>query len=159
MAEGEGGGTKVLRGLLIAAFIVIGIVLLAVFWRQVLGFGETTFNYISDRFPTEAGQQAAVIIYLVVVGLLGVIFSKAGHFTAYGVAIGLGSLLWFLFWKGFPPIGLEPSWSESAGLGQLSPENTILWGVVGVGIITLIFVPLEIWEKFRRRKRSLSAEQ
>ncbi len=159
MVEGESGGAKVLRGLLIAALIVIGIVLLVVFYQQVLDAGEATFKYISDRFPAEAGQQATVIIYLVVAGIFGVLFSKAGHFTAYGIAIGLGTLLWFLFWKGFPPIGLTPSWSESAGLGQLEPSIVVLWACVGAGVITLVFVPLEIWEKFRKRKRSLSAEQ
>lgn len=159
MAEGEGGGAKVLRGLLIAAFIVIAVVLLVVFWKQVLDAGETAFNYVSDRFPKEPGQQATVIVYLVIAGILGILFSKAGHFTAYGVAIGLGSLVWFLFWEGFPPIGFEPSWAESSGLGHLPPAQVILWAVVAVGIITVVFVPLEIWEKFRKRRRSLSHEQ
>jgi phosphate starvation-inducible membrane PsiE len=159
MVEAEGGGAKVLRGLLIAALIVIGLVLLVVFWRQVLDAGEATFNYISERFPAEAGQQAAVIIYLVVAGILGILFSKAGHFTAYGIAIGLGTLLWFLFWEGFPAIGLSPSWAESAGLGHLPPSIVTLWAVVGAAIITLVFVPLELWEKFRKRRRSLSSEQ
>lgn len=155
MVEGEGGGTKVLRGLWIAAVIVAAIVLLAVFWRQVLDAGEATFTYVSDRFPTESGQQATVIVYLVLAGIAGILFSKAGHFTAYGVAIGLGSLLWFLFWEGFPPIGLSPSWAQSAGLSHLPPETVILWACVGAAVITIVFVPLELWEKFRRRKRTL----
>lgn len=157
MVDPEGGGAKILRGLLIAAVIVAAIVLLAVFWRQVLDAGEATFTYISDRFPSESGQQATVIVYLVLAGLLGVLFSKAGHFTAYGIAIGLGSLLWFLFWEGFPPIGLSPSWAESAGLGHLPPEQVILWACVAAALITIIFVPLELWEKFRRRKRALGS--
>ena len=159
MAERESGGAKVIRGLLISALIVIAVVLVAVFWRQVISGAQVAFDYVSDRFPTEPGQQTAVIVYLVLAGILGVLFSKAGHFTAYGIAIGLGSLAWFLFWEGFPPIGLSPSWAESAGLGHLPPAQVILWAVVGAGIITVIFVPLELWEKFRRRKRSLSAEQ
>lgn len=158
MAEPEGGGSKILRGFLIAVVIVAAIIAVALFWRQILDGLEATFGYISDRFPTEPGQQAAVIVYLVLAGLLGVLFSKAGHFTAYGIAIGLGSLLWILFWKGFPAVGLEPSWAESAGLGALATGVVITWAVVAVGLITLLFIPLELREKYLKRKRTLSAD-
>jgi hypothetical protein len=158
MAEPEGGGSKILRGFLIAVIIVGAIIAVALFWRQILDGLESAFGYISDNFPTEPGQQIAVIVYLVLAGLLGLIFSKAGHFTAYGVAIGLGSLLWILFWKGFPAVGLEPSWAESAGLGALATGMVILWAVVAIGVITLLFVPLELREKYLRRKRTLTTD-
>jgi hypothetical protein len=155
VAEGEGGGTKVVRGLLIALVIVGAIVLLAVFWRQVLDGIESTWGYLMDHVPVEAGQRTAVIIYLVLAAVLGIIFSKAGHFTAYGIAMGLGPLLWFLFWEGFPLLGLDPSWKASLGLQHLEPSQVILWAVVAAVIITLVFVPLELWEKYRRRKHRL----
>ena len=159
MAEpAEGGGSKILRGFLIAVLIVAVIIAVALFWRQILDGLEATFNYVSDRFPTEPGQQVAVIVYLVIAALFGVVFSKAGHFIAYGVAIGLGSLLWILFWKGFPAVGLKPPWAESAGLGQLSTSIVILWAVVAVGLITLLFVPLELREKYLKRKRRLTTD-
>jgi hypothetical protein len=156
--EGGGGGSKILRGFLFAVLIVGAIIAVALFWRQILDGLEATFGYISDNFPTEPGQQIAVIVYLVVAGLLGVLFSKAGHFTAYGVAIGLGSLLWILFWKGFPAVGLEPSWAQSAGLGALPTGVVMLWAAVAVGLITLLFVPLELREKYLKRKRSLDTD-
>jgi hypothetical protein len=166
MSEPEGGGSKILRGFLIAVAIVAAIIVVALFciivvalfWRQILDGLEYTFNYVSDRFPTETGQQVAVIVYLVVAALFGVLFSKAGHFIAYGVAIGLGSLLWILFWKGFPAVGLKPPWAESAGLGALATSVVILWAAVAVGIITLLFVPLELREKYLNRKRKLSTD-
>jgi hypothetical protein len=156
MAEPEGGGSKILRGFLLAVVIVAVIIAVALFWRQLLDALSATFGYISDNFPTEPSQQIAVIVYLVLAGLLGVIFSKAGHFVAYGVVIGLGSLLWILFWKGFPAVGLEPSWAESAGLGQLSTKQVIVWAIVGAGLITILFVPLELREKYLSRKRRLT---
>jgi hypothetical protein len=158
MSEPEGGGSKILRGFLIAVLIVAAIIAVALFWRQILDGLEATFGYISDRFPTEPGQQIAVIVYLVIAALFGVLFSKAGHFIAYGLAIGLGSLLWILFWLGFPAVGLEPSWAESAGLGDLATSVVILWAAVAVGLITLLFVPLELREKYLKRKRTLSAD-
>ncbi|HEX6682268.1 MAG TPA: hypothetical protein VF062_05710 [Candidatus Limnocylindrales bacterium] len=158
MTEPEGGGSKVLRGFLIAVLIVAVIIAVALFYRQIFDGLEATFGYISDRFPNETGQQVAVIVYLVVAGLLGILFSHFGHFTAYGVAIGLGSLLWILFWMGFPAVGLEPSWAESAGLGSLTTPNVILWAAVAVGVITLLFIPLELREKYLKRKRSLTTD-
>lgn len=157
MTEPEGGGSKILRGLLIAVVIVGIIIAVALFYRQIFDGLEATFGYISDRFPTETGQQVAVIVYLVIAALMGVLFSKAGHFIAYGVAIGLGSLLWILFWKGLPAAGLAP-WSQSAGLGALSTANVILWAAVAVGLITVLFIPLELREKYLRRKRTLSTD-
>lgn len=155
MAEGEGGGTKVVRGLLIALLIVAAIVLLAVFWRQVLDGLENTWGYLMDNIPAQTGQKTAVIVYLILAAVLGVLFSKAGHFTAYGIVMGLGPLLWFLFWEGFPLLGLQPTWKESLGVQHLPPADVILWAVVAAVVITLIFVPLELWEKYRSRKRRL----
>jgi hypothetical protein len=83
-------------------------------------------------------------------------FSQAGHFTAYGLAVVLGPLLWFLFWEGFPLLGLKPSWTGSMGLGHMTPGLVILWGVVGAAVITLVFVPLELREKFLKRKHQLA---
>lgn len=155
VAEGEGGGTKVMRGLLIALAIVAAIVLLAVFWRQVLDGLEWTWDYLVNRFPSSTGQRTAVIVYLILAVLFGVLFSKAGHFTAYGVAMGLGPLLWFLFWEGFPLLGLDPTWKSSLGVEHMEPGAVILWAVVAAVIITLIFVPLELREKFQRRRHRL----
>ena len=158
MAEGEGGGTKIVRGLLIALLIVAAIVLLAVFWRQVLDALESGWGYLMDHIPDQGAQQTAVVVYLILAGLLGILFSKAGHFTAYGIAMGLGPLLWFLFWEGFPLLGLQPTWKESLGVQHLGPSQVILWAVVGAAVITLIFVPLELWEKYRRRKHRLGGD-
>jgi hypothetical protein len=158
MAEREGGGSKILRGLVIAVVIVAAIVLIAVFWRQVLDAGQSAGTYIVDRFPSETGQAVAVIVYLIISILLGILFSKAGHFTAYGVVMGLGPLLWFLFWEGFPPLGLSPTWTDSLDLSHLSPSRVILFAVVADVIITLVFVPLELREKYLRRKHSLADE-
>jgi undecaprenyl pyrophosphate phosphatase UppP len=158
MSEPEGGGSKILRGFLIAVAIVAAIIAVALFWRQIFDGLEAAYGYISDQFPTESSQQAAVIVYMVIAALFGVLFSKAGHFIAYGLAIGLGSLLWILFWMGFPAVGLEPPWAQSAGLGNLPTGVVLLWAAVAVGIITVVFVPLELWEKFRRRKRSLDTD-
>jgi hypothetical protein len=156
MAEREGGGSKILRGLVIAVVIVAAIVLLAVFWRQVLDALQSAGTYVSDRFPTETGQAAAVVIYVILSIVLGVLFSKAGHFTAYGVVMGLGPLLWFLFWEGFPLLGLHATWTDSMGLSHLAPSRVILFAVVADIIITLVFVPLELREKFQHRRHELA---
>ena len=156
MAEGEGGGTKVLRGLLIAALVVAAIVLVAVFWRQVGDALTATWRFVEDHIPGGAAQRTAVIVFLVVAFLLGVAFSKAGHFTAYGVAMGLAPLLWALFWEGFPPLGLSPSWTSRLGVGHLAPVDVIVWAVVAMAIITLVFVPLELREKWQRRQHQLA---
>lgn len=156
MTEPEGGGSKVLRGFLFAVLIVAAVIVVALFYRQIFDGLQAAFGYVSDNFPAETNQQLAVIVYLVVAGLVGVLFSKAGHFIAYGVAIGLGSLLWILFWLGFPAVGLEPSWAEQAGLGAIKTEQVFIWAAVAVGLITLLFVPLELREKYLRRKRVLT---
>jgi hypothetical protein len=156
MAEREGGGTKILRGLVIAVLVVAVIVLLAVFWRQALDGLTSVWNYVVDHFPSDAGQRAAIIVYLLLSILLGIGFSKAGHFTAYGIVMGLGPLLWFLFWEGFPLLGLSPSWTDSMGLGHLPPTQVIIFAVVADVVITLVFVPLELREKYQRRKHSLA---
>lgn len=156
MAEGEGGGTKVLRGLLIAALIVAAIVLLAVYWRQVVDAFNSAMNYLGDHFPDQTGQQVAVVVYLIFAVIFGFVFSKAGHFTAYGIATALLPLLWFLFWEGFPPLGLNPSWKASLGVDHLAAGQVVLWAIVGAAIITLVFVPLELREKWQRRAHSLA---
>src|SRR6478735_1945223 len=101
MAGGEGGGTKVLKGVSIAVAIVAAIVLVAVFWRQVLDALVAAWDYVGAHFPTDTGQATAVLIYLVLAAVMGVVFSRAGHFTAYGIVVALWPLLWFLFWEGF----------------------------------------------------------
>ena len=156
MAEREGGGSKILRGLAMAVVIVAAIILIAVFWRQVLDALQSAGQYIADRFPSETGQAVAVIVYLILAILLGVLFSRAGHFTAFGIAMGLGPLLWFLFWEGFPPLGLSPSWTDSLDLAHLDPATVILFAVVADIIITLVFVPLELREKFQHRRHQLA---
>lgn len=155
MAGREGGGTKFLRGVVIAATIVAAIVLLAVFWRQALDGLASLWDYIVDRYPDQAGQRIAVTVFLLVAVLLGVAFSKAGHYTAYGVAMGLVPLLWFLFWEGFPPLGLDPTWKDGLNIDHMGPSQVILWAVVADVLVTLVFVPLELWEKYRRRRRAL----
>src|SRR5262249_438787 len=148
MAEREGGGTKVLRALLIAPGVLIAIVLVAVFWGQFRPVLASGGRFVTPHFPSEAPQRTAVIIYLAVAILAAIAFSKAGHFTAYGIATGLGTLLWILFWEGFPPLGLRPKWTGNMGLNHLNPTEVILWAVVGFLVITLVFVPLELREKF-----------
>lgn len=153
-----GGGSKILRGFLIAVVIVAAIILIAVYWRQILDAGKSGGNYLGDRFPTQTGQQVAVVVYLIFAVLFGFLFSKAGHFTAYGLAMGLGPLLWALFWEGFPPLGLNPSWTNSLGLDHMGPSQVVLWAIVGAAIITLVFVPLEIREKMKRRTGDLISD-
>ena len=106
--------------------------------------------------PGAAGQKVAVVVYLIVAALVGIVFSQAGHFTAFGIAMGLGPLLWFLFWEGFPLLGLKPSWTSSMGLGHLPPGQVIVWAIVAAAVITLVFIPLELREKFQRRKHQLA---
>ncbi|MCP2322576.1 hypothetical protein HDA40_001083 [Hamadaea flava] len=159
MSETEtSGGAKIFRGLLFAVVIVGAIVLLAVFWRQVLNSGKSLGEVITDGFPSQSGQRVAVVVFLILAVLLGIGFSHAGHYTAYGLAVGLGPLLWFLFWEGFPPLGLKTSWAESAGLPHLDPWTVILWAIVADVVITLVFVPLEFREKYLRRKHALDAD-
>ncbi len=156
MADGEGGGTKVLRGLLIAVLVVGVIVLAAVFWRQVGDALAAIWGFVVDHFPAQNEQRVAVAVYLVVAVLLGTAFSQAGHFTAYGIAMGLTPLLWALFWEGFPPLGLSPTWTQRLGVGHLAPGDVIIWAVVAAIVTTLVFAPLELREKYLRRKHQLA---
>ncbi|MBB5873246.1 hypothetical protein F4553_006680 [Allocatelliglobosispora scoriae] len=158
MATREGGGTKIMRGVVTAIAIVAVLVLLAVFWRQALDALEAVWDFIVGRFPDESGQRVAVVVYLILSVLLGILFSKAGHFTAYGIVMALGPLLWFLFWEGFPLLGLDPTWKASLGVSHLEPGQVILWAVVADLVVTLVFVPLELWEKYRHRRRSLGID-
>ena len=152
----EGGGARFLRGLVTAAVIVAVIVLIAVFWKPVLDALGSVGDYIRDHTPKESGQRVAVVVYLIVAAVLGVVFSRAGHFMAYGIILGLGPLLWVLFWEGFPPLGLNPTWTARLGIGHLGPAEVALWAAVAAVLITLVFVPLELREKYLRRKHQLA---
>jgi hypothetical protein len=159
VADTEGGGSKILRGVFVAIVIVALIILAAVFWRQGLDAMHTTWRYVVHRIPAQGGQRAAVLIYLVLAVLFGILFSRAGHFTAYGIAVALGALLWALFWEGFPLLGLRPSWTSSLGLKHLEPNKVILFAVLAAAIITVVFVPLELREKYLRRKHRLGESE
>lgn len=156
MTERESGGTKFVRGLVIAVIVVAALVLLIVFRNQVWDTAKNAANYVGDSFPDQTGSKLAVVIYMIVAVLLGILFSQAGHFTAYGIAMGIAPLLWFLFWEGVPPVGLDPSWAHSAGLAHMTPGNVVLWAVVADIVITLVFFPLELREKFQARKHRLA---
>jgi hypothetical protein len=158
VADEEGGGSKVLRGLLIAVFVVAAIILVAVFFRQVGDAGSWLGRYVGDHLPPTAGQKVTTAIYLILAVLLSIMFSKAGHFTAYGIAMGLGPLLWFLFWEGFPLMGLHPTWIESLGLAHLHAGIVILWAIIADVIITLVFFPLELREAALRRRHRLGED-
>ena len=86
---GGGGGSKIFRGVLIAVVTVGILVVAAAFWGDVVHGLKAIGNYVADHYPDEASQQASVIALLVFAVLISIIFSKAGHFTAYGVAMGL----------------------------------------------------------------------
>jgi hypothetical protein len=154
MAGREGGVTKVVRGLLIAVVVVAVIVLVAVFWGRVRDGVVSGWDFVADHYPSDQNQRTAVIIYLVLAAIGAVVFSRAGHFMAYGIATGLGTLLWFLFWEGFHPLGLSPTWTGRLSLRHLNSASVVLWAAVAVVVITLVFVPLELAEK-RRRGRDL----
>lgn len=156
MTERESGGTKFVRGLVIALLAVAALVLLIVFRSQVWDGAQKASQYVADSFPAQSGSRLAIVIYLVLAVLLGIIFSQAGHFTAYGIAMGIAPLLWFLFWEGVPPVGLDPSWAHGAGLEHMSPGNVVLWAVLADIVITLVFFPLELREKFQARKHRLA---
>lgn len=156
MTERESGGTKFVRGLVIALIVVAALVLVIVFRGQVWDGLKNGGNYVADSFPEQTGSKLAVVIYMVLAVLLGIIFSQAGHFTAYGIAMGIAPLLWFLFWEGVPPVGLKPSWAHSAGLEHMSVGNVVLWAILADAIITLVFFPLELREKFQERKHRLA---
>jgi len=156
MTERESGGTKFVRGLVIALLAVAALVLLIVFRSQVWDGAQKASRYVGDSFPAQSGSKLAVVIYLVLAVLLGIIFSQAGHFTAYGIAMGIAPLLWFLFWEGVPPVGLDPSWASGAGLDHMSAGNVVLWAVLADIVITLVFFPLELREKYQTRKHRLA---
>jgi hypothetical protein len=156
MTERESGGTKFVRGLVIALIVVAALVLVIVFRSQVWDGLKNGGNYVADSFPQQTGSKLAVVIYMVLAVLLGIIFSQAGHFTAYGIAMGIAPLLWFLFWEGVPPVGLDPSWAHSAGLEHMSVGNVVLWAILADAIITLVFFPLELREKVQERKHRLA---
>ena len=159
MADEEGGGSKVLRGLLIAVFVVAAIILVAVFDRQVGDGGSWLGRYVGDHLPPTAGQKVTTAIYLILAVLLSIMFSKAGHFTAYGIAMGLGPLLWFLFWEGFPLDGPAPAaGSLRSGLVYLHAGIVILWAIIADVIITLVFFPLELREAALRRRHRLGED-
>ncbi|GAA1600962.1 hypothetical protein ACFQY4_28940 [Catellatospora bangladeshensis] len=154
MTRAEAGAFKILKGLGIAVLSVVALVLVAVYWEPVLDTIVATWNYLIDRIPTDGGQRTAVLVYLIAAVVLGILFSQAGHFTAYGIAMGLVPLLWVLFWEGFPPLGLHPVWTSNMGITHLSPSQVALWAVVAAVVTTLVFVPLEYREKFQRHRRA-----
>jgi hypothetical protein len=156
MVERESGGAKFVRGLVIAVVVVAALVLLIVFRSQAWEGVKNAADYIGDSFPGQTGSKVAVLVYMVVAVLLGILFSQAGHFTAYGIAMGIAPLLWFLFWEGVPPVGLDPSWASSAGLEHMTAGNVVLWAVVADVVITLVFFPLELREKYQARKHRLA---
>ncbi|MEU8074738.1 hypothetical protein AB0B31_04755 [Catellatospora citrea] len=154
MTQAEAGAFKILKGLGIAIVIVVSLVLIAVYWQPVLSTIVDIWNYLIDRIPSDGGQRTAVLIYMIAAVVMGVLFSQAGHFTAYGIAMGLVPLLWVLFWEGFPPLGLNPVWTDNMGVAHLRPSQVALWAVVAAVLTTLVFVPLEFREKWQRRRRS-----
>ena len=158
MADREGGGSKILRGLLTAVIIVAVLVLIIVLRSQIADTGGSLGKYVADHIPPTTGQKLAVIAYMVIAVLLSIAFSNAGHFTAYGIAMGLGPLLWFLFWEGFPPLGLHPTWIDSLKLTHMDRTIVITWAVVADVLITLVFVPLEIRENMLRRRHRLGED-
>jgi hypothetical protein len=157
MADAEGGGSKVFRGLIIAVVIVAAIVLLAVFYRQVGDALSSLGRYVQDHIPASTNGKATLVVYLILSVLFGVVFSKAGHFVAYGIVVLLMPLLWVLFWEGFPPLGLT-SFGESMGVGHLAPIDVIIWAIIAAVLITLVFVPLELREKYQKRRHRLAPE-
>ncbi len=159
MAEREGGGSKILRGLLTAFIIVAVLVLAIVFRSQLASSGGAAGKFVADHIPPTFGQKVSVIIFLIIAALLSIAFSHAGHFTAYGIAMGLAPLLWFLFWEGFPILGLHPTWLGSLGVAHMSPIYVITWAVVADVLITLVFVPLELRENVQRRRHRLGEEE
>jgi hypothetical protein len=158
MADAEGGGRKVFQGLIIAVVIVAALVLLAVFYKQVGDALGSLGTYVQDHIPADTEGKATLVVYLILSIIFGVLFSKAGHFVAYGIVVLLLPLLWVVFWEGFPPLGLK-AFSETMGIEHhLGPTNVILWAVIAAVVITLVFVPLEIREKFQRRRHKLAPE-
>jgi hypothetical protein len=158
VADREGGGSKILRGLLTAVIIVAVLVLVIVLRSQIADAGGSLGRFVADHTPPTTGQKVAVIVYMVVAVLLSILFSNAGHFTAYGIAMGLGPLLWFLFWEGFPALGLHPTWIDSLKLTHMDKVVVITWAVVADVLITLVFVPLEIRENMQRRRHRLGED-
>ena len=78
--------------------------------------------------------------------------------VAYGIVVLLMPLLWVVFWEGFPPLGLK-AFSDSMGIDakdRLAPGDVILWAIIAAALITLVFVPLELREKFQKRRHRLA---
>ena len=158
MADAESGGSKVLRGLIIAVLLVAALVLLAVFYRQVGDALSSLGTYVQEHIPGSTNGKATLVVYLILSVLFGVVFSKAGHFVAYGIVVLLMPLLWVVFWEGFPPLGLK-AFSDSMGIhakDRLAPGDVILWAIIAAALITLVFVPLELREKFQKRRHRLA---
>jgi hypothetical protein len=155
MAGRERGARNVLRGVVTAVVVVAAIVLLTVYFGRIRHAVVRAYHFVANNVPSDGDQRTAVLVYLILAVIAAVAFSRAGHFMAYGLAIGLGSLLWFLFWEGFPPLKLHPTWTNQMALHHLGRTPVIVWAVVAVVLITLVFVPLEIGEKGRRRRRDL----
>jgi hypothetical protein len=150
-----------LRGLLTAVIIVAVLLLVIVFRSQLGESGGGIGRFLADHIPDKFGQQAAVVVFLILTALITVAFSHAGRYTAYGIAMGIVPLLWFVFWEGFPLLGLHPTWTSSLGLGSehLDPVRVITWAVVADVLITLIFVPLELRENMLRRRHRLGEDE
>jgi hypothetical protein len=159
LASAEGGGTKILRGLVTALIIVALFILVIVLRSQIASSGGALGRFVADHVPPTTGQKLALIVYLIVAVFLSIAMSNAGHFTTYGVAMGLGPLLWFLFWEGFPLAGLHPTWISSLGLTHPSPLIVITWAIVADVLITLVFVPLELRENVLRRRHRLGEDE
>jgi hypothetical protein len=148
-----------LRGLLTAVIIVAILVLVIVFRTQLADSGGGLGKFVADHIPETFGQQAAVVVFLILTGLITVGFSRAGRYTAYGIAMGIVPLLWFIFWEGFPLLGLHPTWTDSLKLQHLDPVRVITWALVADVLITVVFIPLELRENYLRRKHRLGEEE
>src|SRR5262249_15137377 len=120
--------------------------------RQVGDALSSLGHYVQDHIPASTNGKATLVVYLILSVLFGVVFSKAGHFVAYGIVVLLLPLLWVVYWEGFPPLGLK-SFGESMGVGPLAPVAVSLGAIRAAAPITLVFVPREIREKFQRRRR------
>jgi hypothetical protein len=138
------------RGLLIAALIVVVGVLLIVFRVQLYDGVRAVGHFVSHRAPTTIHQKSAVGVYLILAAIAGFAFSRAGHLTAYGIATGLGVLLWIVFWEGLPLLGLRSNLASSLGLGHLSPTQVLTWAIIAALVTTAVFWPFELAEKRRR---------
>ena len=64
MAEREGGGSKILRGLVTAVIIMAVLVLVIVLRQQLLDSGGAVGRFVAEHIPATAGQKVALIVYL-----------------------------------------------------------------------------------------------